>query len=80
MSKAPPFICIFGQSGIGKTTDMGFAFPHALFLANAGATKSVVSTCGYQPREQVVHTVAEATHIVHQMSDGQIGASAKSRS
>ena len=72
MSKAPPFICIYAQSGIGKTTDMGFAFPHALFLANAGATKSIVSTCGYTPREQVVHTVAEATHIVQQMSDGQI--------
>ena len=43
-NKTPPFVCIFGQSGIGKTTDMGFAFPYALYLANAGATKSIVST------------------------------------
>ena len=53
----PPFICVYGNSGIGKTTDMGFAFPNALFVAFAGATKSSVSTCGYTPREVQVHTV-----------------------
>ena len=72
----PPFICVYGNSGIGKTTDMGFAFPHALFIASAGATKSIVSTCGYTPRETHVHTVEEATQIVQQMADGKIDGSA----
>ena len=70
--KTPPFICIYGMSGIGKTTDMGFAFPKALFVANAGATKSIVSTCGYTPKEINVNTVAEVTDIVKKMADGQI--------
>jgi len=68
----PPFICVYGMSGIGKTTDMGFAFPKALFIANAGATKSIVSTCGYTPREITGNTVADATKIVHQMAKGEI--------
>jgi hypothetical protein len=72
----PPFICVYGNSGIGKTTDMGFAFPHALFIASAGATKSIVSTCGYTPRETHVHTVEEATQVVQQMADGKIDGSA----
>lgn len=70
--KTPPFICVYGMSGIGKTTDMGFAFPKALFIANAGATKSIVSTCGYTPREVTGNTVKDATEIVQQMASGKI--------
>ena len=68
----PPFICVYGNSGIGKTTDMGFAFPNALFVASAGATKSIVSTCGYKPRKYNMHTVEQATQTVQQMADGKI--------
>ena len=71
-NQSPPFICVYGMSGIGKTTDMGFAFPDALFIANAGATKSIVSTCGYTPKEVTGSTVADATEIVEQMAKGNI--------
>lgn len=71
-TNTPPFICVYGQSGIGKTTDMGFAFPKALFVAHAGATKSIVSTCGYTPRETIANTVQDATVIVEKMANGDI--------
>lgn len=70
--KTPPFICVYGMSGIGKTTDMGFAFPKALFIASDGALKSVVSTCGYTPREVNGNTVKDATEIIQQMASGKI--------
>ncbi len=68
----PAFICIYGQSGIGKTTDMGFAFPKGVFVASEGATKSIVSTCGYKPREVTAETIDDVTAIVDRMISGEI--------
>lgn len=37
--REPAFICTYGPSGIGKTVDALYSFPHGLFLAAPGALK-----------------------------------------
>ncbi len=36
-AEQPVVICTYGPSGIGKSTDMGYSFPNALFIAAPGA-------------------------------------------
>lgn len=36
---SPPFVVIYGESGVGKTTEAIAAFPNGLFLAQPGALK-----------------------------------------
>lgn len=60
----PFVVTTYGNSGIGKTTDMGYSFPTALFLAAPGALESVKSTCGYTPTEHFVRTIPEATEVI----------------
>lgn len=38
---------IYGPSGTGKTTDLGYSFPRALWIAAPGATAPISSVCGY---------------------------------
>lgn len=49
MAQDPAFVCIYGPSGFGKTVDVGYAFPNAVYYAKKGGTKSIVSVCGYEP-------------------------------
>lgn len=54
----------YGPSGIGKTTDMGFSFPNALFLAAPGALVSIHNVCGYRPERVFVETIPQATEMI----------------
>ena len=42
----PATIIVYGDSGIGKSTDMIYSFPTALFLSLPGAMKPSISTIG----------------------------------
>lgn len=64
MSSDPVVVMAYGPSGVGKTTDMGYSFPKALFLAAPGALNSIESVCGYQPERHFVATIAEATEVI----------------
>jgi len=63
-SGEPVVVCTYGPSGIGKTTDMGYSFPKALFLAAPGALNSVKSVCGYMPERAFVATIEQATDVI----------------
>ena len=62
---AEPFVvCTYGPSGIGKTTDMGYSFPRALFIAAPGALNSIQALCGYTPARKEVTDIGEATELL----------------
>lgn len=63
----PIVVCTYGPSGIGKTTDMGYSFPTALFLAAPGALNSIVSVCGYNPDREPVTTIMEVITVLDRM-------------
>jgi hypothetical protein len=66
----PFVVCTFGPSGIGKTVDMGYSFPRALFVAAPGALNSIVSTCGYKPKStDKIRTIQEATALIEGVKD-----------
>lgn len=57
----PPLCMIFGDSGMGKTTDCGYSFPNALYIAAPGALTSIEATCGYKPAEIDAEDITDAT-------------------
>jgi len=67
--KVPAFVCVYGPSGIGKSTDTGYAFPNAIFLAAPGALKSVSALCGYTPTQMPVQTIDDATAAIRQVRE-----------
>lgn len=67
----PVVVCTFGVSGVGKTTDMGYSFPTALFLAAPGALNSIQSVCGYNPDRLSVSTIEEATAIIEKVGNSK---------
>ena len=61
----PFVVTTYGPSGIGKTTDMGYSFPTALFVAAPGALSSVRSVCGYLPaRAEDINDIPSATKLI----------------
>jgi hypothetical protein len=66
MNRDPVVVCTYGPSGVGKTTDQGYSFPRALFIAAPGALTSLQHVCGYIPASTYVKTLEEATGIVRQ--------------
>lgn len=60
----PAFVCVYGRSGIGKSTDAGYSFPRGLFLAAPGALKPIPPVCGYTPAQMPVSTMDEATAAI----------------
>ena len=66
--KVPAFVCVYSPSGYGKTTDMGYSFPNALFIAAPGALKPLEGVCGYTPKEVQAATMDDATAIIRQVS------------
>jgi hypothetical protein len=57
----PPVVLTYAVPKLGKTVDMGFSFPRALYLAGPGALDAIVETCGYQPDQEEIGTVEQAT-------------------
>lgn len=45
----PALICVYGKSGLGKTTDMCYSFPRAVFFAEPNALLPARRLCGYVP-------------------------------
>jgi hypothetical protein len=65
-----PALCLtYGQSGSGKTTDCGYSFPNALFIATRGALQSIRHTCGYEPASVDVNTIEEATACLNEFKN-----------
>ena len=60
----PVVVLTYGQSGVGKSTDMGYSFPTALFLAAPGALTSIQSVCGYTPDNVNIETIEQATEVI----------------
>lgn len=54
-----PFIVIYGKSGLGKTSDVGSAFPGGLFIASEGAVSSIHSWYGVSVARTQVPTLME---------------------
>lgn len=54
-----PFIVIYGKSGLGKTSDVGSAFPGGLFIASEGAVSSIQSWYGVSVARTQVPTLVE---------------------
>ena len=69
MKGSEPFVVTtYGPSGIGKTTDMGYSFPTALFVAAPGALSSIESVCGYLPaRAESIHDIGGATDLIRKV-------------
>ena len=70
-SADPVVVCTYGHSGLGKTTDMGYSFPKALFLAAPGALNCIKSVCGYEPEQYTVSTISEATEVIEAVGDSE---------
>lgn len=70
-STDPVVVLTYGPSGVGKTTDMGYSFPKALFLAAPGALNCIESTCGYTPERHFVATIPEATAIIEMVGESE---------
>lgn len=64
----PAVVCTYAPSGTGKTTDCGYSFPNALFIAAQGALESIRGTCGYDPTEKRAETIEEATKMIIEVS------------
>lgn len=63
-SPGPSFVLTYGRSGVGKTTDNGYSFPNALFLAAPGALKPIPALCGYTPKVFDCNTIDAATKAI----------------
>lgn len=69
MQQEPALVLTYGASGSGKTTDCGYSFPNALFIATRGACQSIQSTCGYTPTTTDCDTIQDATKLIVQLKD-----------
>ena len=66
MTPAPPFVLVYGPSGVGKTTDSLLSFPAGLFAAAPGALDSAESVGGFRPNGSVheVRTIEDAIQLI----------------
>lgn len=61
----PAVVLVYGLSGLGKTTDTGYSFPNALFVASPGALESIRTTCGFKPQNvKQFKSLMEATAYI----------------
>lgn len=58
----------YGPSGIGKTCDLGYSFPNALFIAAPGALQSIENVCGYEPARLQLPTIMAASELIPEIS------------
>lgn len=63
----PVLALTYGMPKTGKTCDLGFSFPKALFVAAPGALGAISETCGYEPTSVDARTVEDATLIIKKM-------------
>lgn len=65
--RAPPLVLAYGPPGAGKTTDMIYSFPHALFICAPGSTKSGVNLIGHTPEPYNIQDLAAVTAYLPQV-------------
>ena len=53
---------------VHNSTDAGYSFPTALFVAAPGATKCIQSVCGYEPKTVSLQTIPEVTELLGALS------------
>ena len=58
------FALVYGQSGLGKSTDMAATFPNALFVARPGGMQSAQSFLGIGVAEAHVRTLEEVINLI----------------
>lgn len=68
MQESSTVVLTYGVSGIGKTTDQGYSFPRALFVAAPGALTSITGVCGYTPAQTQVATIEEGTKLIKEVA------------
>ncbi len=68
MATDPVVACVYGPSGLGKSTDCCYSFPTALFIAAPGALKAAQSVCGFEPKSINLNTIGEITAILGELS------------
>lgn len=76
MRHDPIFGLVYGQSGLGKTTDMLYSFPTALFIGPANGFLPGQTVCGYQPRSVDVSLISEITQVLTATGRGSTAGSA----
>lgn len=60
-----PAVClVYGAFGLGKSSDLIYSFPKALFIAQSGALKPAVNVVGWSPAQIDVLTIPEATKVL----------------
>lgn len=72
---APPVVIAYGDSGKGKTTDLLYSFPNALFIPiHADALRPSETVCGYRPRPDQVQPqrrLSQAIGLLTQVANAQ---------
>lgn len=68
LEKDPVVALTYGFSGCGKTVDLGYSFPNALFIGAPGALVSIEKVCGYKPIRVQAATIMDVTKIIEQVS------------
>jgi hypothetical protein len=63
-------VATYGPSGIGKTTDLLYSFPHGLFVAPPGALKPAEKVVGFVPASDEAANIMEATALVKKYAHG----------
>ena len=58
------FALIYGESGLGKSTDMAATFPGALFVCRPGGMQPAVSFLGIEVRKVHVRTLEEVIGLI----------------
>ena len=62
--RVPPFVNVYGPSGVGKTAETGRCLSAGTILAAPGATVSITTTWGVTPKVEYVKTIEEATKFI----------------
>jgi hypothetical protein len=75
IASQPAFVCQYGVIKTGKTTDLLYSFPRAIWISAPGALKSALGVVGYEPRKQFyVEHIREATALVEAAPKGRFDA------
>ena len=64
MRTIPLCILTYGVSGAGKTTDNGYSFPNALYIAARGALLPLAHVCGFEPNQMDINYLDDVTKLL----------------
>lgn len=65
----PAFVLLYGPSGAGKTTDLLYSFPRAVFIAQPGGLKPSRGVVGYLPaKTEQIQSIEDAIRLIEQIA------------